>query len=117
MSINDQRQVIVINDTGVTNGETATGNVDTLGWDFVTIDLLTSTSNTASNNLSVLKLSECDTTDGAFVDVDGTVGDDDFTIPNAVTQGNWGVKFNVDCRARKRYLKVTVTPVKALVEV
>lgn len=106
------KQVIAINQASTTNGATATGNIDTLGYDFATIDVITTTSNDTTNNPSVLKLSESDDTVVTnFADVSGMVGDTDFTIPAAVTQGNWGMKFNVDLRGRKRYLKVSVTPV------
>ena len=110
--IHDQKQVIAINQSSTTNGATASGNIDRLGWDYVTIDVITTTSNNVTNNPSVLKLSHSDTTDATnFSDISGTVGDTDWTIPNAVTSGNWGVKFNVDCRALSRYIKVSVTPV------
>lgn len=106
-----QKQVIAINQTSITNAGTASGNIDTLGYDFVTIDVVTTTSNAATNNPSVLKLSESDDTIVTnFSDISGAVGDSDFTIANAVTSGNWGVKFNVDTRARKRYIKVSVSP-------
>lgn len=106
------KQVIAINQASTTNAATASGNIDTLGFDFVTIDVITTTSNAVTNNPSVLKISESDDTVVTnFADVSGLVGDTDFTIPNSVTQGDWGVKFNVDCRGRKRYLKVSVSPV------
>jgi len=105
------KQVIVISQASTTNGATASGNIDTLGFDYATIDVITSTSNAVSNNPSVLKLSESDDTVVTnFADVSGFVGDTDFTIPASVTSGNWGVKLNVDCRARKRYLKLSLTP-------
>jgi len=105
------KQVVAINDIEVTNGETATGNIDTLGFDFATIDVVMTTSDDATNNPSTLKLQECDTTVAtSFADISGAVGDTDFDVPAALTEGNYGVKFNVDCRGRKRYLRVVVTP-------
>jgi hypothetical protein len=105
------KQVIAIGMTSVTNAATATGNIDTLGYDFATIDVITTTSNNATNNPSVLKISESDDTVVTnFADVSGLVGDTDFTIPNSATSGNWGVKFNIDLRPRKRYLRVTLSP-------
>ena len=107
-----QKQVIAINQASTTNAATASGNIDTLGYDFVTIDVITTTSNAVTNNPSVLKLSESDDTVVTnFANISGAVGDTDFTIANALTQGNWGMKFNVDCRGRKRYIKVSVSPV------
>lgn len=106
------KQAIVINPASTTNGGTATGYVDTLGADFVTIDVITTTSNNVTNNPSVLKVTESDDTVVSNASaITGLTGDTDFTIPNAVTEGNWGVKFNIDCRARKRYLHVSVSPV------
>lgn len=106
------KQVIAINQASTTNGGTASGNIDTLGYDAVTIDVITTTSNDTTNNPSVLKLSESDDTVVTnFADISGFVGDTDFTIPAAVTSGDWGVKFNVDLTGRKRYLKVSVSPV------
>lgn len=111
MSNSQSKQVIAINQASTTAAATASGNIDTLGYDFVTIDVITTTSNNVTNNPSVLKLSESDDTVVTnFADISGFVGDTDFTIPNSVTSGDWGVKFNVDCRARKRYLKVSVSP-------
>lgn len=105
------KQVIAINQASTTNAGTASGNVDTLGYDYATIDVITTTSDDTTNNPSVLKLSESDDTVVTnFANVSGTVGDTDWTIPAAVTTGDWGVKFGVDLRARKRYLKVSLSP-------
>lgn len=105
------KQVIVIDRTSATNGATATGNIDRLDFDYCELDVWLSTSDSTSNNPSVLNLLECDTTVAtSFVTVSGFVGDTDFTIPAAVTEGSWGVKFRVDCRARKRYLRLAVSP-------
>jgi len=107
------KQDIVINDSGVTNGETATGNIDTKGFDWLTLDVVMTTSDDATNNPSVLKLSQSDDTVVTnFSDITEFVGDGSggFTIPNAVTSGEWGMKFNVDCRGLKRYLRLTISP-------
>lgn len=105
------KQVIAINQASTTNAGTASGTIDTLGYDWAQIDVITTTSDDTTNNPSVLKLSESATTDATnFSDVSGAVGDTDFTIPAAVTSGNWGMRFNVDCRARKRYLKISLSP-------
>ncbi len=106
------KQVIAINNASTTNAATASGNVDTLGYDACAIDVVMTTSNAVTNNPSVLKISESDDTVVTnFADVSGAVGDTDFTIANAVTSGDWGMRFNIDCRPRKRYLKVSVSPV------
>lgn len=100
--------------TGVTNGATVTANIDTKGFNYATLDVILGTSNTASNNPSVLKLSESDDTvvtnfaDVAHLTGDGASG---FTIPTMSTSVANIVRFNVDLRARKRYLRLTCSPV------
>lgn len=107
------KAVVAINQASTTNGATASGNIDTLGYDEANIDVIMTTSNAATNNPSVLKLSESDDTVVTnFANISGFVGDTDFTIANAVTDTNsiWVAKFKVDLTGRKRYLKVSVTP-------
>ena len=109
--IPNSRQAILICDAGVTNGETVTGYVDTIDYDYMTMDVVLGTSDTATNNPSTLRLTEGDTTVVSNAATFGSfVGDTGFTIPNCVTSGTWGVKFNVDLRNRKRYIFLTVTP-------
>lgn len=106
------KQVIPFTPASFTNGATASGNIDTKGYDWLTLDLAMSTSNDTTNNPSVLKITESDDTVVTnFAAITGLTGDSDFTIPAAVTQGDWGVKFNIDLRGRKRYLKVSASPV------
>lgn len=112
---------VAINAVSKTNGATATGIIDTLMPDgqgkaqFATIDVIMATADVVSNKPTVLKLQEADTTDASnFADIVGFRGGTDFTIPNAntaataVLQNNY--KFDVDLRARKRYLQVVVSP-------
>lgn len=105
------KSVVVINDAGVTNGETATGNIDTLGYDWMTLDVMMTTSNDTTNNPTTLKLAQSDDTEATnFSDITKFVGDGagGFTVPLAATSGNWIAKFNVDLRGLKRYLKLSV---------
>jgi hypothetical protein len=104
--------VLAINQLSTTNGATTAGIIDTLGYDFAEIDVVATSSNDTTNNPSVLKLSESDDLT-AYSDVSGAVGDTDFTIPAVYTNtaSDFKVKFSVDCRPRKRYLKVSVSPV------
>jgi len=105
------KQVIAIAQSSTTNAATATGNVDTLGFDFCSLDVIMATSNDTTNNPTVFKLAESDdTVVSNFADITAFVGDTAWTIPDAVTAGNWGVKFNVDCRGRKRYLRLSISP-------
>ncbi len=101
--------------TGATNGETLTATVDTLGYDHVAINLLMSTANVVSNKPSTLKIDESDdnTTFTAITALTGgSAGNtsSNFVIPSADTTNPNILRFNVDTRARKRYLKLTVSP-------
>lgn len=96
-----------------TNAATASGNIDTKGYAFAVIDVIETASNAATNNCSVLKVGESDDTVVTnFANVSGLVGDTDFTIPASVTSGVQVVaQMRVDLRGRKRYLKVSASPV------
>ena len=104
----------------ITNGATGTSaNIDTLGVDYVTIDIAATTqsASTQAGSPSVLKIQESDTTVAtSFADVVGFRGGSaaatnvDFVVGIGKTTGINAYKFNVDCRARKRYLAVVVSP-------
>lgn len=98
-----------------TNGATASGIIDCMGYDYATIDIIAATADVISNKPSVVKLQEADVTNASsFADISGTVGGTDFTIPNANTAATAVVqnvyKFNVDLRARKRYIQPVYSP-------
>jgi hypothetical protein len=106
---------LFLDTTSVTNGGTATANLDTIGFDFVSIDLISTTASAGTVNPSVLKLSESDDTVATnFADITALVGDGTggFTIPSWFTQtaDRQVLKFNIDLRHRKRYLRLTVSP-------
>jgi len=109
------KQQIPIMSVSKTNGATASGYVDTLDFDFLTIDVIATTADVVSNKPSVLKLQEADDTNAtSFADITGFRGGTDFTIPNAVTAATAAIqnayKFNVDARVRKRYVQVVISP-------
>lgn len=110
------KQVIVIAQASTTNAATAAGNIDTIGYDFCSIDTLMATSNNTTNNPTVFKLAESDDTVVTnFSDITAFVGDGvgGWTIPAAetvATNPSNRFKFNVDCRARKRYLRLSISP-------
>ncbi|HUS98215.1 MAG TPA: hypothetical protein VMX97_15920, partial [Hyphomicrobiaceae bacterium] len=109
--MNASPKSVAIFSASFTAAATASGNVDTLGYDFAVVDLIESASNAATNNCSVLKISESDDAT-TFVDVSGLVGDTDFTIPASVTTGVQSVvQMRIDLRGRKRYLKLSASPV------
>ena len=104
----------------LTNAQTGTSaNIDTLGVDYVTIDIsaTTQSASTQAGSPTTLKIQECDTTVvTSFADVVGFRGGSaaetnvDFVIGIGKTSGVNAYKFNVDCRGRKRYLHVVVAP-------
>jgi hypothetical protein len=104
---------VFLQTTAVTDGATGTAVLDTLGFDFVTIDLISTTADDATNNMDVLKLSESDDLT-TYADITEFVGDGvgGFTIPawHDATADAKVVRFNVDTRHRKRYLMLTVVP-------
>ena len=107
------KQVIVISQASTTNAATASGNVDRLGFDFASIDILMATSNDTTNNPTVLKLAQSDdTVVSNFADITAFVGGGSggFTIPDSVTTGDNTYKMNVDCRGLKRFLKLSISP-------
>lgn len=103
-----------------TNAGTYTSsNIDTLGVDFLTIDIAATTqsASTQAGSPSVLKIQESDTTVvTSFADVVGfrggsaTATNVDFVVAIGKTSGINAYKFNVDARARKRYINVVVSP-------
>lgn len=93
-----------------TNGATATGTVDTLGFDSVLVSVTVATSDSTSNNPSVFVVGEGDTST-AFTNITAAVGDTAWTIPNADTANPQVFAFHVKTGgARKRYLKLSISP-------
>ena len=95
---------------------TATAYVDMLGYDEVKIVALLNSAGATSSNPGVLKLSEsADTYYSNSTNITGMVGDatDGFTIAAADTANPQVAEFNVDCRARNRYLFVAIGPAGA----
>lgn len=106
---------VFLQTTSLTNGATGTANLDTMGFDAVSIDLISTTSDNTTNNPSVLKFSESDDTVVTnFADITALVGDGTggYVIPawhtNTATAKT--VTYNIDLRTRKRYLKLTISP-------
>lgn len=95
-------------------GSTATSTltVDRIGYDHVSVSAIRA-ANASTVFASVLKVEESDAVSTGYTDVTALVGGGEggFTIP-AVTDTNSAaiVQMDIDCRARKRYLKVSMTP-------
>lgn len=87
--------------------------IDTLGFDYASIDVVFEPVAAAGTNSSVavaLTLQQGDTT-SSYTDVTGFVGGTSFTIPTpADTASSTVVRFNVDMRGKQRYLNVYATP-------
>ena len=108
----------------VTNAGTLTGYVDTKGYDFATINLVSETV-AATDIPTVMRLGQSDTTPTAFTDttvitsfVGGTatsttVG---FVIPTpvittSVGANTYNTQFRVDLKGKKRYLAIEFSPI------
>ena len=96
----------IIMPQSVASTATATGYVDTLGFEQAVI--LWSIDK-PSTNPGVWHLSEGDTT-SSYATISGFVGDTDWTVPAADTDNAQNVAWVVDLKHRKRYLKATITP-------
>lgn len=103
----------------LTNGGTGYVEVDTLGYDHAALDILLSPANTTSNGPTVVKLGESDvtgtsnyTTITAFNGATATGTNVGFLVPitGVLTSQPNVYRMNVDCRARRRYLLVSVSP-------
>jgi len=112
--IHSQNEKVVASVPTAAIGATATATltIDTLGYDAASIKVMRA-GNASTVFANVLKVEEGDTT-SSYANVTALVGDGagGFTIPAAAgsTSTTDIVKLDVDCRARKRYLKVSYTP-------
>ena len=84
---------------------------DVLGYDYATVIVqFASTGTSATDNPSVLLISEATTSNGSFTNVSGFVGDTDYTIPVSLTASSGMlVKLCVNTAYRQRYLKLSMT--------
>src|SRR5829696_4893343 len=116
MSYPQLKHQVAINAVSASNAGTVTSAViDTMGYDWATIDVWATTqaASTQAGSPSILKLQEADNTSAtSFVDIVGyrggsaTATNVDFVVGIGYTTTNASnsYKFNVDCRSRKRYL-------------
>lgn len=83
--------------------------VDTRGWDHCSF-VAVRAANAATTFASVLKVEDSDD-NSTYGAVSGLTGGTDFTIAAVSdTSSVASYKIDVDCKSRKRYLKLTVTP-------
>jgi len=112
MPLQNTATKVAIKPQSVTSGATATGIVDRLGYEEAAVDVALDSQASTTSNPSVLKLQESITTDASnFADITKFVGDGvgGFVIPPAGAAPTI-VRMNVDLRARKRYLRLVVSP-------
>jgi hypothetical protein len=105
------RSVIV--PQSVASNATATGRIDTLGYDEVKILVhLDSAASTTSNPAQIKVLESEDTVVTNFAAITGFDGDatDGFVIPAVSASLGTIVALNLDLRKRKRYLRLLVQP-------
>ncbi len=96
---------------------THTHEIDTLGYEAVSIDVVYSPfTATTSNAAPVLRLTQHDVTGTNQTNISGMVGGTDFTVAAGATTGNAGyvARFNVDMRGKRRYLTLYTTPGNAV---
>jgi len=114
------KPVIVIDDVSTTNGATASGLIDTRpdnGYKLLHLTVKQATSNSTSNKLTVCKIEECDTSNGTFTAIVPLTGGTQtstsvgFVIPAAHASAQQKYQFTIDLRGRKRWLKLTLSPV------
>lgn len=92
---------------------THTHEIDTLGYEYVSIDVVYSPfTATTSNAAPVLRLTQHDVTGTGQTNISGFVGGTDFTVAAGATTGAAGYvhRFNVDMRGRRRYLTLYTSP-------
>jgi hypothetical protein len=104
----------VVGSTVTSAAGTASLTIDTLGYDYASVDVIVATSSTPANTsasiLNVLTLSQGDT---------NTAGTSIYTVAVpaasvAVTAQPSVVRLDVDCRGKGRYVKVDATPATSL---
>lgn len=112
MHASQNEKVVAALPTGAV-GSTATSTlvIDRLGYDHVSIAAVRA-ENASTVFANVLKVEESDVSGSGYSDVTRFVagGVGGFTIPAAATNAAVVVKMDIDARAKKRYLRVSMTP-------
>lgn len=107
----NEKSAVLINPASVASTATATGWVDTIGYEYASIDVILDSVAAASNNPVTFNLQEGTITNpSSATNISGFVGDTDWTIPNMVTNAASIVRMDVDLRTRERYLTLDITP-------
>ncbi len=119
MNPGNGKGVLVLAGQSLTNGESVTTRIDTLGYDFLTLNINQTSTAASSNKLGTCKLSHGATTTAASATaitalVGGGAGG--FTIPAAPTNTSVAnvIKMNVDLRGKQRYLFLELSPLTTM---
>lgn len=117
-ALQSTKSLAKIGTADTTTAQTFTHSIDTLGYDYASIDVVfEQTAATTDDVATALKLGQGDTT-SSYDDITAFVGGGTggFTIPTtSLTDASNIVRFNLDLRGRKRYLQVSATPIAASV--
>jgi hypothetical protein len=103
-------------ETSVALSATHSVEIDTLGFNHASIDVLFSPYTSATGPTTaatVLRVAQSDVSGSGQVNVSGMVGGTDFTVAagSTATAGvGYAHRFDVDLRGKKRYLTVYATP-------
>jgi hypothetical protein len=113
--IHNQNLKVVAHTSGpAVVGSTATVSlvVDRIGYDQASMLVMKSAAAAATSFATVLKVEESDVAGSGYSDVPAFVKDASggFTMDAVSTTAASAVKMDVDCKARKRYLRVTMSP-------
>jgi hypothetical protein len=90
--------------------------IDTLGFEYASIDVLFSPFTSATGPTTaanVLRVAQSDASGSGQVNVSGFVGGTDFTVGAGVTATSsvgYAHRFDIDLRGKRRYLTVSATP-------
>jgi len=112
----NEKPVSVILAAATATNATATGRIDTLGFEFCSISVVLDSVAAVSNKPAVLKVAESDDTNSSnFTDITALVGGGTggFTIPSMSSTSASIIKFDINLLGRKRYLRVSETPLVA----
>lgn len=99
--------------TSVAANATHSHEIDTLGFEHVSIDVIYSPYTAATSNAApVLRLTQHDVTGTGQTNISGMVGGTDFTVAAGVTTGNAGYvhRYNVTMVGKRRFLTLYTSP-------
>ncbi len=110
------KAVIVLTPKSYSAAGTALSDpIDTSGFDYLTLDVALGTADTTGHQPTVLKLSESDDTTTTVTDIVAFTGGTatstsvGYVIPASDTANAAVIRFNVNLKSRKRYLRLAMT--------